>query len=80
MMKWETAIIVVLGVMLGSVAALGTLVPFSHAMTGSMWPSMSPSWALVIVAATALVAGIGTMVPARLALRSRPVESIGARQ
>jgi len=75
MIGTEGALTTVIGVVLGTIAALGTLVPFSLARTDSLTPSGSPL-IYVGVVGTALVLTVGSsLLAGRRALRSRPAEA-----
>jgi putative ABC transport system permease protein len=71
---------VALGAVFGAGVTMATLVPFSHAMTGSLVPSTPLLWCGLIGLAAVSLAMVGTLLPTRLSLRSRPVDSIGVRQ
>jgi putative ABC transport system permease protein len=78
MMAGEGVLVALAGVLLGTLVALATLVPFSAAVADSALPSGPIAIYLVIVGA-ALVLTLGaTMVPAALSLRSRPAEAASA--
>ncbi|KAA2262298.1 FtsX-like permease family protein [Solihabitans fulvus] len=80
MSRWEGLLVVVTSVVLGTAVAAATLVPFSYAMSGSPWPTVPPATYLAIIGFTALLGMIGTILPTRLALRSRPADAIGMRE
>lgn len=71
----EGVLVAVTGVVLGTVASVATLVPFSLARAESLTPSGSP-WIYVGVVATALTLTLGaTLLPGWRAMRSRPAEA-----
>ena len=77
--RWEAALVVLVGVGLGTAIALAALIPFSKAVTGSPVPYIPPFQAAGIVAVTIALGFVASHVPTRLALRARPVEAIGLR-
>ncbi|MFF3665223.1 FtsX-like permease family protein [Microtetraspora malaysiensis] len=80
MLRWETFVAVLVSAALGTGVALVTLTAFSTGMTGSATPYMPPVTYLAVVAAAAALALVATVVPARLVLRDRPADVIGARE
>ncbi|OZM73788.1 ABC transporter permease [Amycolatopsis antarctica] len=80
MMRAEASTAVVIAVVIGSLVPLLPLVTVSIGLTGSPIPSI-PLWMyLGIVGLTSLVGFLSIMLPAKLALRSRPVDAIGLRE
>ncbi|MGA5129368.1 ABC transporter permease [Streptomyces olivoreticuli] len=77
MMTVEGALVAVVGLLLGTVAAATTLVPFGMAVSGSWLPSGPASIFVTVVASGLGVTLVATLVPAWVALRSRPVEAAG---
>ncbi len=80
MLRWESLIVVTIGCVLGGTVAVVSLIPFIQTTTGSRIPSTPASTCLMLVVSAALLGLVGTQLPARLALRSNPVDSIGVRQ
>jgi putative ABC transport system permease protein len=80
MMRVETAVIVAVSVAVGLLVALPPLVGVSVGLTESFLPSISPAGLVGIVATTALLGFLAVGVPARAALRLRPVDAIGLRE
>lgn len=81
MVRWEAALVVVLGIVVGSGAGLAALVPFSRGITGSVsGMHIPPLPAVAIAASAALLAFTATVVPARLAMRQRPIDAVGIRE
>ncbi|WP_441249547.1 ABC transporter permease [Kitasatospora sp. McL0602] len=76
MMRQEAGIIVLCAIVVGTVAALPSLVGMSYAIRHTVFPSIPPLTYLGIVVAAALIAWPAVMVPARLALRPPAVEAI----
>jgi putative ABC transport system permease protein len=80
MVRWEALIVVALGTTVGVAVAAATLIPFSQATTGSPEPS-TPLLHVAVILGLVLVVGLSAMlIPARLAMRSRPVDTIGMRE
>ncbi|TDC46554.1 ABC transporter permease [Jiangella ureilytica] len=74
----EGVLVAALGIALGTLASVATLVPFSLARADSLTPSGSPLIYLGVVA-TALALTLGaTLLPARQALRRRAAEAATA--
>jgi putative ABC transport system permease protein len=72
----EGAVIAITGVLLGAVISAGTLVPLSLAINDSLVPS-GPLWIFAVVAGTAgLLTMAATLLPAWLATRARPVDTV----
>ncbi|MEU6425866.1 FtsX-like permease family protein [Microbispora sp. NPDC046973] len=80
MLRLETLTALVVSVLAGTGIALITLSAFSRGMTGSALPYVPPAGYALVIAAVAALALVATSLPARLALRARPAETIGARQ
>ncbi|MGV9705804.1 FtsX-like permease family protein [Streptomyces sp. NPDC003483] len=80
MMRRESVVVIGTGVGVGALAAVFPLVLVALAMTGSPFPAVPVLGFLAIAGSVAVLAAAGTMVPARLLLRIRPVEAIGARE
>ncbi|MFD9221503.1 FtsX-like permease family protein [Streptomyces sp. NPDC060064] len=78
MLTVEGVVVAVIGVVLGTVAAATTLVPFAHAAADSWLPS-GPLWIYGTVAGTALTLALSaTLVPAWRALKVLPVRAARA--
>ncbi|WP_233552604.1 ABC transporter permease [Jiangella rhizosphaerae] len=80
MMRVEAAVIVAVSVVVGLLVALPPLVGVSVGLTESPLPSVSPAGFAGIVLVTALLGFLAIGVPARAALRLRPVDAIGLRE
>jgi len=78
MMVGEGVLVALAGVLLGTLVALATLMPFSATVSGSALPSGPIEIYLVIVAAAAVLTLGATTIPAELCLRSRPAEAATA--
>lgn len=76
MMSVEAALVAVAGAFLGTLVGVATLVPFSMALDGSPRPQ-GPVWIyLVVIGSAAVLTLTATLLPTRLALRTRPAEVI----
>ncbi|RSM78578.1 ABC transporter permease [Kibdelosporangium aridum] len=72
----EGAAITLAGLILGTIVSAGTLVPFSLAALDSVVP-YGPIWIyLAVSAAAGLLTMTATMVPAWVALRTRPADTV----
>jgi putative ABC transport system permease protein len=79
MMRREAIIIIATAVVVGALAALPPLIGMSRGMTGSPVPSVPPLACLAIVAAVAALGWGSIIIPARLAMRSRPAGMLSSR-
>ncbi|WP_174554096.1 FtsX-like permease family protein [Microtetraspora fusca] len=79
-LRWETSVALLVAVALGTGVASVTLSAFSAGMTGSATPYVPLVTYLAIVAAVAALALTATVLPARMVLRARPADVIGARE
>ena len=77
MARWEAALIVAIGLGLGLLIAAAALLPLSHALTGSLRPTVPLGQLGAILGVSALLAVLALALPTRRALRARPVEAIG---
>jgi putative ABC transport system permease protein len=77
MARWEAGLIITIGLGLGLAIAAMALLPLSHALTGSLRPSVPLDQLAAILGVSALLALLALALPTRRALRSRPVEAIG---
>ncbi|MFG3286703.1 FtsX-like permease family protein [Streptomyces sp. NPDC048111] len=74
MVTVEALLVAVMGIALGSFVALATLVPFSLALDGSWLPGGGVVVYLAIVTGVGVLTLLATLLPTRVALRSRPAE------
>lgn len=74
MMRQEAALIVVCAVIVGTLAALPSLIGMSYAIRHSVFPAIPPLTYLGIVIAAAAIAWPAVMLPTRLALRPPAVQ------
>jgi putative ABC transport system permease protein len=77
MARWEAGLILTIGLGLGLAIAAAALLPFSHALTGSLRPHVPPGQLAAILGVSALLALLALALPTRRAMRSPPVEAIG---
>jgi putative ABC transport system permease protein len=80
MMRSETRIVVVAAVLIGTLAAIPSLVGTSLGLTRTPLPSIPPHIYLGIVAVAALLGWAAIMTSTRIAMRPQPVDAIGARE
>lgn len=78
-LRLETLTALAVAVLAGTGIAVITLSAFSRGMTGSAVPYVPPAGYALVIAAVAALALVATSLPARLALRARPAETIGTR-
>lgn len=76
MMRKEAGIIVLSAIVIGTLAALPSLIGMSYAVRQSLVPTIPPLMYLGIVASAAVIAWPAVMLPARIALRPPAVEAI----
>jgi putative ABC transport system permease protein len=75
MMGLEGVLIAVVGVVLGTVVAAGSIVPFCLVVSDSLLPS-GPVWIyFAVVAVAGAIAMLATLMPTWAATRSRPAEA-----
>jgi putative ABC transport system permease protein len=77
MARWEAGLIIAIGLGLGLAIAATALLPLSHALTGSLRPTVPLDQLGAILGVSALLALLALALPTRRALRARPVEAIG---
>ncbi|MBN6039796.1 ABC transporter permease [Amycolatopsis sp. 195334CR] len=82
MMRTEAFVVIVIAAVIGSVLAVPPLVGVSLGLSerADPYPAVDVLTYLAILAVTALIALLSIMIPARLAMRTRPVEAIGTRE
>jgi putative ABC transport system permease protein len=80
MMRWESLILTLVAVILGSLISTVTLAAFSLGITGSYTPYIPPLAYLAVIAAAAALAFAVTEVAVRGALRGHPAAAINASQ
>src|SRR6185437_5053707 len=80
MARWEALLIIAMGLGLGLAIAATALLPLSHALTGGFRPYVPARPFAAILGISALLALVALSVPARRALRARPIEAIGNRE
>jgi len=80
MARWEAGLVVIVGIGLGAAIATASLLPFSKALKGTPLPDVEPLLLAGLLAGTALLGLLASLLPARLALRTRPVDAIGLKE
>jgi putative ABC transport system permease protein len=76
MMGLEATLVAAMGILLGTLVSATTLVPFSLATSGDLWPSGPPWIYLTIVTAATVMSLFATVIPTWLATRGRPAEAV----
>jgi putative ABC transport system permease protein len=76
MARWEGAITVALGLGLGTLIALSTLVPTSTILSGSHVPTAPIGLVALVLGSAAAIGLLATQVSTRIALRPRPVDGM----
>ncbi|GAA0371109.1 ABC transporter permease [Actinoallomurus spadix] len=79
MLRWETLAVVATAVVLGTAVTLITLTALATGMIGSAAPYVPPVPYLAVIGGAAALAVLATVLPARLALATRPADLIGSR-
>ncbi|WP_344492631.1 ABC transporter permease [Streptomyces enissocaesilis] len=79
-LRWEALLMCTIAVVLGTVMAALPLALLGIGLLGRGYPAGSPLLFVAVVGVTVTLGVLSTMVPARLALRTRPVEAIGVRE
>jgi putative ABC transport system permease protein len=77
MARWEAALIVTIGLGVGLAIAATALLPLSHALTGSLRPTVPPVQLGAILGVSALLALLALTLPTRRALRTPPITAVG---
>jgi putative ABC transport system permease protein len=76
MARWESALVVAIGLGVGLLIAATALVPLSHALTGGYSPFV-PGKPLLAILGGSMLAVLALAVPTRRALRARPIAAVG---
>ncbi|EPH43984.1 hypothetical protein STRAU_2948 [Streptomyces aurantiacus JA 4570] len=75
MMSVEALVTALVGIVLGTGVAAGSLIPFGVALDGNVLPS-GPGWVyMTIVASAVALTFVSILLPTTLALRAKPVEA-----
>ena len=80
MMRMEAVLMLLIGGALGTAVAVVTVLPFAKAVSGAFRPDIPLLPAAALAGGAALLGLLGTMLPTRAALRTRPVDAIGIRE
>jgi putative ABC transport system permease protein len=80
MARWEGAFTVALGLGIGAVIALITLVPTAAALSSSGKPYAPAALLGLVFGSAAAVGLLATQLSTRFALRPRPIEGMGIRE
>ncbi|MFI7108037.1 FtsX-like permease family protein [Nonomuraea sp. NPDC050227] len=79
MLRAESALTVLLAVGIGTAAPLLPLTMIAYGLTGLPLPAVQPVTYLAVVGATSALGVLSVLVPARIALRTRPVQALSGR-
>jgi putative ABC transport system permease protein len=77
MARWEAALIVAIGLGVGLAIAATTLLPLSHALTGTLSPSVPVGQLGAILGTSALISWAALTLPTRRALRQPAITALG---
>jgi putative ABC transport system permease protein len=80
MARWEAGLVVIVAIGLGAAIAAAALLPFSQALTGSPIPDIEPRLLAAVLGGPAVLGLVASLLPTRLALRTRPVDAIGLKE
>ena len=80
MMRLEVVLTLLIGCALGAAVAAVTVLPFAKAVSGSFRPGHSGAPGSILAGGAVLLGLVGTMLPTRGVLRTRPVDAIGIRE
>jgi putative ABC transport system permease protein len=80
MMRWEAALVSLLGVGVGTAVGFATLIPFCRALGPGAAPYVPPMSFAVIAGGAAVLALLATLLPARRALAHRAIDAAGIRE
>jgi putative ABC transport system permease protein len=78
MLRIESALVILVAVILGSVISVATLTAFAIGMTGSSSISVDPVMYAGVIGFAAVLAVLATMIPGRVALGGRPADVISS--
>jgi putative ABC transport system permease protein len=78
MARWEAALIVAIGLGVGLAIAATALLPLSHALTGTLTPTVPLGQLAAILGASALLAWAALTLPTRRALREPAITAVGS--
>ena len=78
MARWEAALIVAIGLVVGLAIAATALVPLTHSLTGGFRPYVPPRQLGLILGASTVLAMLALAIPTRRALRARPITALGS--
>jgi putative ABC transport system permease protein len=76
MARWESALIVAIGIGVGLAIAATALLPLSHALTGGLQPHIPPGQLAAILGGSAVIALVALALPTRRAMRVRPIAAV----
>ncbi|WP_433213750.1 FtsX-like permease family protein [Microtetraspora malaysiensis] len=76
MLRAESVLIVTLAVIIGTAAPLLPLAMIAYGLVGLPLPAIQPVTYLAVVGATSALGVLSVLVPARIALRTRPIQAL----
>jgi putative ABC transport system permease protein len=77
MARWEAALVIAIGLGVGLAIAATALLPLSHALTGSLVPSVPIGQLAAILGVSALLSLVALTLPTRRALRAPAISAVG---
>src|SRR3954471_7634298 len=77
MARWEAALIVAIGLGVGLLIAATALLPLSHALTGTLSPTVPIGQLAAILGVSALISWAALTLPTRRALRQPAITALG---
>jgi putative ABC transport system permease protein len=78
--RLERVLLLGLALVLGGAVAAGTLVPMVRGTTGTSVPYVPPAGWVAVLGGTVLLGVVGTTLPLRRILRTRPADAAGIRE
>lgn len=77
MARWEATLIIAIGLGVGLAIAATALLPLSHALTGTLAPSVPIGQLGAILGVSALLSWAALTLPTRRALREPAIAAVG---
>jgi ABC-type antimicrobial peptide transport system permease subunit len=78
MARWESALIVAIGLGVGLAIAAMALLPLSHALTGNLKPHIPADQLGAILGISVVLAVLALSIPTRRALRTPAIKAVGS--
>jgi putative ABC transport system permease protein len=73
---WEGVVVAATGIAVGSIASLGTILPYSWVKLDRLLPDLGPAYAVMVAAAAVAVVLASTVGATRRALRPAALEAV----